>query len=204
VIKNLIIKENLFKSGHYEIDDKLSARDWVDIDGLFKLKKEDFIKPITEMLEPYIIDQKTIIGINYYGAVLASILGYKYKRPFTYFFDSNEVVDSLEREINNIDKKGIVLVIDIVVFGNSLSRVIESLAEKQIINEKVGVDVIILFERSPKVQKGQFLSKAYSNRFVRNIYTVDDNFNIELCNKNRDECIFRQGFKSIKCSKERG
>lgn len=202
-VKGLIIKENLFKSGHYEVNEKLSARDWIDIDGLFKLEEAAFIKPITEMMKPYVESQKTIIGINYYGAVLASIIGYKYKKPFAYFFDSDKVVDSLEREINHIEKDGIMLIIDIVVFGNSLARVIESLAEKGIIDEQTGVDVIILFERSPQRKRRPFLSKAYSNRYIKKIYTVDDNFNIELCNKNKDECIFRQGCKSIKCSKER-
>lgn len=185
------------------MDAKRSARDWVDLEGLFKLEKNIFIKPVTDQIKEYIKDKKTFIGINSYGAILAAVWGYTFKRPFAYFFDSDKIVDSLEREINTIEKDGILLIIDIVVSGESLCRVTDSLFEKGIIDEETGVDIIILFERLHKRKNRESLSKVYSNRFVHNIYTVDDNFNIELCNKNRDECIFRQGSKSMKCDDKR-
>lgn len=203
MIKKIIVDNNLFKSGHYQLDDKFSARDWIDLEGLFKLEKKEFIEPVTSQIKDYVSDKKTVIGINYFGAVLASIIGYKYKKPFAYFFDGDKVVDSLEREINNIDQDGILLIMDVVVFGDALCRVTDSLFAKGIINEKTGVDCIILFERLYKRKNKDHLSKAYSNKFIHNIYTIDDNFNIELCEKNRDECIFRQGCKVAQCGNER-
>lgn len=154
-------------------------------------------------VEKIIKSKKTIIGINHYGAILASLIGYKYGKPFAYVFDSNKNVDTFEREINHIEKDGILMIIDVVIFGDSLCKVLDNMSERGIIDEDNGVDVIVLFERiykkSKKYKESYNLSKIYSNRFIHKIYVFNDNFDVELCTKNRKDCIFRNGISKNTC-----
>lgn len=151
--------------------------------------------------------KKTIIGINHYGAILASLIGYKYGKPFAYIFDSKKNVDALEREINSIEKDGILLVIDVVVFGDSLCKILDAMYEKKIIDNTNGIDVMILFERfckkSYKQKVTYNLSKIYSSELIHNVYVINDSFDVELCNKSRTDCIFRKGNRDDNCNNER-
>lgn len=204
-----IIRNNLFKSGHYRLDETHSVRDWIDLDGLFNCEGKTLIVDLLSNgpIEEVIKSKNTIIGINHYGAILASLIGYKYGKPFDYVFDSKKNVDIFEREISHIKREGILLIIDVVVFGDSLSKVLDGLRERGIIDEDNGVDVIVLFERiykkSKKYKKSYNLSKIYSNRFIHEVYIINDSFDIELCKKNREDCIFRKGSSENICDYER-
>lgn len=204
-----VIRNNLFKSGHYRLDEIHSVRDWIDLDGLFNCEGKSLIVELMSSgyIEKVIKSKKTIIGINHYGAILASLVGYKYGKPFDYVFDSKKIVDIFERDINHIEKDGILLIIDVVVFGDSLSKVLDSMSERGIIDENNGIDVIVLFERiykkSKKYKESYNLSKIYSNRFIHEVYVINDSFDVELCKKNRDECIFRKGISENICDYER-
>lgn len=205
----MVVRNNLFKSGHYRLDELHSIRDWIDLDGLFNYEKRGFIETLIsdKQIKQIIKSKKTIIGINHYGAILAALIGYKYGKPFAYVFDSHKTVDTLEREINCIEKDGIILIIDVIVFGDSLCKVLDAMNEKGIIDERNGVDVIILFERiykKAKIYKDRYnLSKIYSSRFIHKVYVINDSFDVELCNKNRKECIFRNGTSGDICDYER-
>lgn len=204
-----VIRNNLFQSGHYRLDEIHSARDWIDLDGLFNCGRKTLIMELisSDYIEKVIKSKKTIIGINHYGAILAALIGYKYGKPFDYVFDSKKIVDIFEKEINHIEKDGILLVIDVVVFGDALCKVLDGMGEKGINDENNGVDVIILFERiykkSKKYKESYNLSKIYSNRFIHKVYVVNDSFDVELCKKNREECILRKGVGENICDIER-
>lgn len=208
-LTDVVVNNNLFKSGHYKLDELHSARDWIDLDGLFSYEKRRIIEKLIsdEPIKQIIESKKTIIGINHYGAILAALAGYMYGKPFAYVFDSQKTVDTLEREINSIEKDGILFLIDVVVFGDSLCKVLDAMHEKGIIDESNGVDVIILFERMYK-KSGRYnrrydLSKIYSSKFIHKVYVINDEFDIELCNKNSKDCIFRKGNKDDNCDNER-
>lgn len=208
-LTEVVVCNNLFKSGHYRLDELHSIRDWIDLDGLFNYERRGVIETFIsdKQIEQIIKSKKTIIGINHYGAILAALIGYKYERPFAYVFDSQKTVDALEREINCIEKDGIILVIDVVVFGDSLCKVLDAMNEKGIIDERNGIDVIVLFERSYKKSRaykgGYSISKIYSSRFIHKVYVINDSFDVELCKKNRKECIFRNGTSEDICDNER-
>lgn len=203
-----VINNNLFKSGHYRLDELHSVRDWIDLDGLFNCGGKALIVDLMSSgyIEKMIKSKKTIIGINHYGAILASLIGYKYGKPFAYVFDGEKIVDTFEREINHIEKDGILLIIDVVVFGDSLCKVLDSMSEKGVIEENNGIDVIVLFERiykkSKRYKESYNLSKIYSNRFIHEVYVINDSFDVELCKKNREECIFRKGISENICNYE--
>lgn len=208
-LTDVVVCNNLFKSGHYRLDKIHSIRDWIDLDGLFSYEKRGFIETLIsdKQIKKIIETKKTIIGINHYGAILAALIGYKYGKPFAYVFDSEKTVDAVEREINCIEKDGIILITDVIVFGDSLCKVLDAMNEKGIIDENNGIDVIILFERiykkSRKYKDRYSLSKIYSSRFIHKVYVINDSFDVELCKKNRNECIFRKGTSEDICDIER-
>lgn len=208
-LTDVVVGSNLFKSGHYRLDKEHSIRDWIDLDGLFSYEKRGFIENLIsdERIKQIIKSKKTIIGINHYGAILASLIGYKYGKPFAYVFDSEKTVDAVEREINCIEKDGIILITDVIVFGDSLCKVLDAMNDKGIIDEKNGIDVLVLFERiykkSCKYKERYRLSKVYSSRFIHKVYVINDNFDVELCKKNREECIFRKRIGEDICDTER-
>lgn len=208
-LTNVIVHNNLFKSGHYRLDKLHSVRDWIDLDGLFNSERRRFIETLISdcQIKQIIESKKTIIGINHYGAILAALIGYKYGKPFAYVFDSQKTVDALEREINSIEKDGILFIIDVVVFGDSLCKVLDAMYEKEIIDESNGIDVVILFERiykkSGKYKRRYNLSKIYSSKLIHKVYVINDSFDVELCNKSRSECIFRKGNRDDNCDNER-
>jgi hypothetical protein len=232
-LTEIVTSENLFKSGHYRLDESHSVRDWIDLDGLFRYevryREKYFYKKTFSSIEEETIDEgsysfdsiifcdkelediikqkKTIIGINHYGAILAALLGYKYGKPFAYVFDSNKSVDAIEREINSIEKDGILFIIDVVVFGDALCKVLDVMLEKKVLDENSKVDVVILFERlykkSGKSGEKYKLSKIYSRKLIHKVYVINDEFDIELCNKSRAECIFRRGCRGDNCKNER-
>ena len=208
-LTEVILQNNLFKSGHYRLDEKYSVRDWIDLDGLFNCHEgviRDIIIPNSQ-IKNIINSKKTIIGINHYGAILAALISYKYSKPFTYVFDSQKTVDALEREISNIDKDGILIVIDVVVFGDSLCKVLDAMYSKGKIDAAKGVDVLILFERSyrqpEKYGKKYSLPKMYSSKLIHKIYVINNSFDVEICNKKRKDCIFRKEHGNNNCDNER-
>lgn len=208
-LSDMIVKNNLFKSGHYRLDEMHSVRDWIDLDGLFSHERRPFIEKLIsdEQIKEIIESKKTIIGINHFGAILAALIGYKYGKPFAYVFDSQKTVDTLEREINSIEKDGILFIIDVVVFGDSLCKVLDAMYEKGIIDESNGIDVMIFFERIYK-KSGEYkrrynLSKIYSSKLIHKVHVINDRFDVELCNKSRRDCIFRKGNRDDNCDNER-
>lgn len=208
-LTNVVVHANLFKSGHYRLNRLYSVRDWIDLDGLFSYEKRGLIENLIsdKQIQQIIESKKTIIGINHYGAILASLIGYKYGKAFAYVFDSEKTVDAVEREINSIEKDGIILITDIIVFGDSLCKVLDVMNEKGIIDENSGIDVLVLFERiykkSRNYKEKYNLSKVYSSKFIHRVYVINDSFDVELCNKNRSDCIFRKGTSEDICDYER-
>lgn len=195
---DLVKEEKLFVSGHFRINKINSARDWINLEKLFALDNEKFIEPITKgifesVLMEYIkrYDNRTIalVGLNYYGAILASVIGYKYNLPFTYYFNEKNFVDKVENEMQDLNCKQLVLITDVMVFGDTLCDFVNMLYTGGIIMDDTRIDVIVLFERRPA---SDYMSKAYMHQKISEINIISDSFDIEICKKSREECLFIQ------------
>lgn len=190
-LKKLIIKNDLFLSGHYESSHNISVRDWIDLERLFSMNMDEFITPLTDGIYAMnVIKEDTcILGVNYYGAILSAILGYKYGISFSYYFDKSNIVDSSEKVVQGIEKyKTLFLITDVVVYGSTIVDVIQELIVKEVIDENVEIDLLVLFER--KINQ-DYIPNTFICKNIRKIYVLNDDFNIEICNKNRSLCIFR-------------
>lgn len=172
------------------------------MEKIFNIEEERFLEPMTELIYNDIIkkiiadanigndrnDKKTtIIGLNYYGAIFASVLGFKYSIPFTYYFYNKNRIDELENELHEINSKKIIIITDVIVYGNSLKNLIDILNKNNLINSNTSIEIITIFERKNK-EIGT--SKIYFAPQVDSIYILNDTFDIEICDKNKDTCIF--------------
>lgn len=205
-----ILQHSLFRSGHYRLEeDRVNARDWIDLEGLFSDQNwyMDLLNGCKKD-KPEIIDNKDIlIGVNRYGSLVASLWGYKYNIPFSYFFDEREMVDPLERLFCTNGANNILLIVDVVVFGNTVNKVISELSSK--ISNDSSVEMLVLFERFTRRKKyerryrqGYFYSNIYSNPRIQKIYIANDTFDIEICKKNAEDCPFSMESKCECCSND--
>lgn len=195
-IHDLVTKYKLFKSGHFRLNETKSARDWIDLERLFALEKDVFIEPVTEVIFNSILQtykkedgsvDLMLIGFNYYGAILASVIGYKYNLPFSYCFKEHSNVDEIENELQAIDGKQIVIITDVMVFGRTISKFVNKLYKKGIVGDDIKIEVVVLFERKTGEK---YIASTYLHPKIKNMYVLNDDFDIEICKKNREECLF--------------
>lgn len=209
-IRDEVLSHSLFLSGHYRLEeDQINARDWVDLEGLFcdQTWYMDLLDSCKKA-KPEIIDNKDIlIGVNRYGSLVASLWGYKYNIPFSYFFDEREMVDPLERLLCTNGAKKILLIVDVVVYGNTVNKVLSKLSKK--IPADSSIELLVLFERFAKRKKyerryrqGYYYSYIYSNPRIHKIYIANDSFDIEICKKNAEDCPFSKESKCECCSND--
>lgn len=156
-------------------------KNWINLERLFSLQDQCFMEPISRDVYECILQKassdngKMLIGVDYYGAILAAVIGYKFDIPFTYCFDADRYVDDIEKEIEdveNLETLDLYIITDVVVSGRRVGRLLDILYSKGILDDMRKVDVIALFER--RGEGG--LSELYKNPLVRNLYIFDDSF----------------------------
>lgn len=197
-LHDLILENKLFVSGHFGLNKTKSARDWINLERLFALEQEKFIDPITRAIYRYILKEMeanlTLIGFDYYGAILASVIGFNNNIPFTYCFRDQSIVDEIEKEIQDINSKHLVIITDVIVFGSTLCKFIKHLSREKLMNHST-IDVVALFER--KIADDYF-PMIYFQQDIRNIYILNNDFDIEICKKNKEKCLFTEDMETCK------
>lgn len=160
------------------------------------MQPQDFIDPITDVIYRVILapilkqideGKLTLIGFDYYGAILASVVGYKFNIPFTYCFREKSIVDEIEKEIQHINAQHILIITDVIVYGSTICKFVNNLFSNKGFDYKITVDVLTLFER--KIAPDYF-PKIYFQPRIRKIYVLNDDFDIEICKKDKKKCLF--------------
>lgn len=177
-----IVDEKLISSETHDADKRVLPEDWIDLERLFALDRKEFMDPLTERIFEDILEDQleaikygpiTLVGLNYYGAVLASVIGYKYNIPFTYYFDDRNIVDEIENELHDMKSNHLIIITDVMVTGKTIYSLVNSLCESKMVDKNTRIDVIVLFERK---SKDSFISMARVNTRIRDIYILNDDF----------------------------
>ncbi|MDE5778205.1 MAG: HD domain-containing protein [Lachnospiraceae bacterium] len=146
----------------------------IDLEKLFSLSENAFIEPVsTAIKETVFSKQKTLVGLNYYGSIIASIIGYKYAMPFTYCFDDEKIVDEIEKDIQKLGTSEIVLITDVVESGKTICNLLDRLYDKEILTNKNTIELVVLFE---KKWDNKTFSKIYSDLRINQVYLLNDTF----------------------------
>ncbi len=188
-------EKKIFISGHFRLNESKSARDWINLERLFSLERSEFIDPVVEAIYNEITKNYqekegiTLIGFNYYGAILASFIGYKYSIPFTYCFKDDSTVDEIENELHDIESRQLIIISDVMVFGKTISKFVDNLCERNVINSETNIDLFVLFERKVDTD---YIAYTYLQPMIKRIFILNDSFDIEICRKDRNKCLFVQ------------
>ena len=193
-LSNLVKNEKAFISGHFQLNGTMSARDWINLERLFAVKNDRFIDPITEIMYKHVIrkykradKEIVLVGLNYYGAILASVLGYRYYVPFTYYFHDKDSIDEIENEIREIKSRTVIIITDVIVFGKSACGLVDHLEEIKGVDDETKYYLVSLFERKADME---YLPFVYSHPKIAEINILNDEYDIEICQRNAGECIF--------------
>lgn len=177
-----IVEEKLIPPALHDADKKVLPGDWIDLERLFALDRKEFMDPLTERIFEDILEDQldaikygpiTLIGLNYYGAILASVIGYKYNIPFTYCFDDRNIVDEIENELHDMKSNHLIIITDVMVTGKTIYSLVNSLCGSKLVGKDTRIDVIVLFERK---SKDSLISMARVNTRIRDIYILNDDF----------------------------
>jgi len=170
--------------------DGVYTRDWVNTTAFFSLNM--YFSKIIERIASYI---NTIPDGNYYiigegfpGVTLSSALGYKLQKPFTYVIpDKDSRYHTIEeKKIEIPEESNVIIITDVIIFGNSMKSVLDGLKENYKISEKNILKIItVFFRRSSDYSRKEFeIPENLSSKVI----CLNNAFPAEICCK--DTCIF--------------
>lgn len=187
-ISNFIETRNLYDGGHYRLHDNLCARDWVDVgeiiltESFFKKCEAQFLLHIKGL--EALGDKYLIIGIDFYGMLIASRLSFLLHKPYGYLIPDYRKMKSSLREFDiecSIDEfENIIIVTDVIVTFNT----IKSLAQNYYMEEKIKAIYAILFRNT---EDNRFVQE--NKEMLNKTYVLNSNYDIEI-HKN-DNCRYR-------------
>ena len=166
---NEINQRGLIKFGHYLLNDKYCARDWIDTREVIETKKillklvEAIVKDINSKKKTDLI----IMGVDLVGALLASRIAFSLQCPLTYIISEKDEKNNATQEINiDISQcQNIVLITDAIVTYDTLTKAIE----KYSLQEKID-SIYTIFYRPSEADTGKFIGKTYS---INNMFSVE-------------------------------
>lgn len=179
-------KRNLIKFGHYLLNDKFCARDWIDTQEVVETKKilNKVVDAIVKDINTKNHNNYMILGVDLVGALLASRIAFALQRPLSYIVsekdENNNANQEIELNIGGDDE--IILITDAIVTFDTIHKAIDKYSLQQRIDS-----VYTIFYR--KNDEFKFES-AYLNK----IFSVNNMFVIELfekkkCPYNKNKCI---------------
>lgn len=187
-ISMFIEKRNLYEVGHFRLHDNLCARDWVSIEEI--ISTEEFfkkceaqlllhLKTLEDLGERYII-----IGIDFYGMLMASRLAFILQKPYTYlipdFRKSNSSTKELDFGMSIEDFDSAIIVTDVIVTFDTIKK----LTEKYNMLKKIKAIYAILFRNTDEhqfVQNNQDIAKV--------THVLNSKYNIEI--QSNDNCRYK-------------
>ena len=177
------------------------------MERLFAVDNSQFLEPITRVIYKDILKQYmkngekiALVGLNYYGAILASVIGYKYNFPFTYYFHDRSFVDEIENELQEIESNHLIIITDVMVFGKTICKLVDYLGKNNLLDDNTRIEIVVLFER--KIES-DYIAYAYLHPQIKEINILNDDFCIEICKKDRTKCLFVQNENMCQYKKAR-
>jgi len=170
----------LITFGHFRLNEKYCARDWLDTRELVETKKilnkivNIFVKELNSLNEEFIV-----VGVDLVGALVASRVAFALQNPMTYLVsEKNKAYNSdSEIEISTLLKnKVVVLITDVIVSYETIEQIID---QHEI--DKKKLLILSLFYRPNDI----FMAKA---DYLRITKSLNNEFKIELFDK--EKCIY--------------
>ncbi len=170
----------LIQFGHYRLNERYCARDWLDTRELVETKAilnqivNVFVKELNHSDKDYII-----VGVDLVGALVAARVAFALQRPFTYLVSKKNRVFNANKEIEVstlLEQKDVVLITDVIVSYETIDEIIDHYSI-----DKKRLHILSLFFRPSK----EYVSNA---EYVASTKSLNNAFAIELFEK--DKCVY--------------
>jgi len=189
-LKNIILENNLLKTGHFIIDSNIKVRDYID--SIKLLENRNFTRVIVNALVSEINkneEEITLVGIGFKGLLIASNVAFRTQNSFTYVIinkDQNDHDMHENKIIIGKDKK-LILITDIIVTGEIISETIRDLIETHEVNINNILAIYCVFYRPCWGSKN--IKINLNEETVKKTYCLNNDFVIEFCGK--ETCFFK-------------
>lgn len=188
IIFDEVNKRNLIKFGHYLLNEKYCARDWIDTQEVVETKVilNKVVEAIVKDINSKEHKKYIIVGVDLVGALLASRVAFSLQSPLSYIVPEKDENNNANQEIElNIEEDAeIILVTDAIVTYDTIHKAIS----KYGLANRIDSIYTIFFRQSDKVEcKSVYLEKTHSinNAFYIELYEK------EKCIYNKNKCIAR-------------
>lgn len=138
-----------------------------------------------------------IIGIGFHGLLLSSIIAFNTQNPFTYIVQK-KLEDKFvlqEKEFNIKENSKIILVTDILVTYKTIDEAIELIKNKSACKDDDILNIFSVFQRNIVGCGSDTIKLTYVNDIKKikdKTLAINSDFDIEVCPKSKEECIFRR------------
>lgn len=194
-ISNFIEKRNIYEVGHYKLHDDLCARDWILVDEI--ISTESFFKKCESQLLLHLKgleklgENYLIIGIDFYGMLIASRLAFVLQKPYAYLIPDYRKTSSSSKEIvfdiSVEEYDNIIIVTDVIVTFDTINK----LAEKYNMSDKIKAIYAILFRNTAD---NCFALK--NKELVEVTYVLNARYDIEI--QKNDNCRYKDNAEQCK------
>jgi orotate phosphoribosyltransferase len=198
-LKQLVFENDLIKSGHYSLSEDISIRDWLDTTYFFE-NPDHFQDIANDMMNIFKLDigKYTFVGANHSGNLIASYIGFRTGNPFTYhiFKEKQRFHGENEVKMYDISEKNVVIICDVLITGQHVQSAINTLTKDSQV--KV-VSIWSIFIRKLNLLKdgeGEGWLPKLEKKYHSFVQTLNSDFDVEVCRKNKSECILLQSGKT--------
>lgn len=179
-------ERQLLQFGHFQLNDKYCARDWLDIREIVETRElsKQIVSAMSKHINSRPHDKVVILGMDMVGALLAARVAFELQLPMSYFVSVKNTDYNSEQEIDfaiNQDERVIIITESIATF-----KTLKSTLEKYDIEEKVD-SIYTVFYRTTELESEE------QSLFIDKTYSINNSFPIELVEK--EKCSYKKDDK---------
>lgn len=196
-ICNLIETKSLLAPGHFVMNSKYCACDWIDTQAV--LENTDIYKDCVDLFIKHIkklsLCNMLLIGLDLQGALMASTIGFMLGVPFAYIIPVHKKAQNSERDsrLDFTNEKNTILFTDAIVTTQSID---DACVAYNIQPHSIEAIYTVFYRPARQCFKKNVLSEKFTDK----IYYINDKYVVDLIS--RDECERKDPEKCLACNKQ--
>lgn len=197
-ISSLIETKGLLSPGHFVMNNKYCASDWIDTQSI--LENNEIYRSCLDLYLKHIkkmdFSDTLLIGLDLQGALIASTIGFILNVPFTYIIPVHKKKQNSERDglLNFQNEKSTILFTDAIATAKSIDEACKSYH----IQESSIKAVYTVFYRPIRNSNNDVITLM--EKYANKIYYINDKYMVDLMS--REDCERNTPEKCLACNKQ--
>lgn len=184
-IKEEVEERQLLQFGHYLLNDKYCARNWLNIRELIETREisKKIVNSIVKHINSRDIDNVIILGMDMVGALLASRVAFLLQKPMSYIVSkrNREYNSRQDIDFNIKDNEKVILITESI----ATFKTVDDAIEKYELRGKVD-SIYTVFYRSVNIDNEE------KQKYIEQTFSLNNSFQIEVVEKK--ECTYKKCF----------